>query len=71
MKKTALLSAVLLVSACSSGGDEIVFDTVLGPVTEAQLETLPNTLEGDRANANHMTVEKTGTQMTSSDGSEQ
>lgn len=71
MKKTVILSAALLVSACSSGGDEIVFDTVLGPVTEAQIETLPNTLEGDRANANHMSGERKGAQMTSSDGSEQ
>jgi len=71
MKKIIALTAILLLPACSIFGgkdDEIVFDTVLGPETENQIEPLPSTLEGDTANARHMTVEKKGKGMESEDG---
>lgn len=71
MKKLFALSALLLLPACSifeKKGDEIVFDTVLGPETDAQIATLPATLEGDSSNARYMTTEKKGKGMESQDG---
>jgi hypothetical protein len=70
MKKTLALSTVFLIAACSGKGDEIVFDTVLGPVTKAQIEPLPKNLTGDAANANHLPGERKGAQMESVDGTE-
>lgn len=75
MKKLFALSALLLLPACSifekDNSDEIVFDTVLGPETEAQIAALPSTLEGDKANARYMASERKGEGMESEDGSEE
>lgn len=65
----AITSATLLLSACGSSGDEIVFDTTLGPETESQIEDLPGTLEGDSSNANYSTENLKGKSMESDDGS--
>lgn len=50
MRIFALFCCVLAASGCSifeSGGDEVVFDTALGPQTKAQIRTLPPGLVGD------------------------
>lgn len=56
MKKLLTIVALMTsVSACSmfeSKGDEIIFDKVLGPRTEAQLKKLPGDLRGDQAGQN-------------------
>jgi hypothetical protein len=74
MKKLIALSALLFLPACSifeSKGEEIRFDTVLGPETEQQLKGLPSTLEGDSENARHTPTERKGAQMESEDGTEE
>ena len=74
MKKLIALSALLLLPACSmfeKDGDEIVFDTVLGPETKDQVATLPSTLDGDGGNARYTITEKKGKGMESTDGSGQ
>lgn len=63
--------ALLLLAGCGSSGDAIVFDTVLGPETEEQVETLPATLEGDKANARYTSEVRKGRNMESDDGSGQ
>ena len=71
MKNLIALSAVLLLSACSmfkGKGDEIVFDTVLGPETEDHIKTLSSNLEGDTANAQYTLTQKKGEDMESEDG---
>ncbi|NVJ97836.1 MAG: hypothetical protein HWE25_06775 [Alphaproteobacteria bacterium] len=70
MKKLVMATALLALAACSGKGDEIVFDTTLGPRSEAQADSLPNTLEGDRANARHSGTSVKGQGMESTDGSE-
>lgn len=72
MNRPALLvaPALLLLSACG-GGDEIIFDTTLGPETERQIEALPQTLEGDKGNARYSTENLRGAGMESDDGSGQ
>ncbi len=71
MNRITLIAApaLLLLSACSSSGDEIVFDTTLGPQTKLQVETLPSTLEGDTDNARYSTENLRGRSMESEDGS--
>ena len=67
----ALLSASQLLGACSifeSKGDEIIFDKTLGPSTEGQVASLPNTLQGDRENARYSTETLKGEGMESLDG---
>lgn len=51
---------VVLLAACASGcsifesgGDEIIFDTTLGPLTETQIEALPSGLVGDTERRNY------------------
>ncbi|MBO6505551.1 MAG: hypothetical protein JJ850_08460 [Kordiimonadaceae bacterium] len=68
-RKVFLVLVALPLAACSSSGDEVVFDTVLGPETERQIETLPSTLEGDVANARYSSENLKGRGMESSDGS--
>ncbi len=70
MKRSLLLLApsLLLLAGCSSSGDEIVFDTTLGPETENQIESLPGTLHGDTDNARYSTEELKGKGMESKDG---
>lgn len=70
MKRLILPAALLSLAACSSSGDEIVFDTRLGPQTEMQIQSLPNTLEGDKNNARYLQTEKKGDGMESSDGTD-
>lgn len=72
MKRFLPLAALLALSACSifdGDGDEIVFDTVLGPRTESQIETLPGTLEGDHDSARYSNEPLKGESMESVDGS--
>jgi len=65
----AIFASALALSACGGSGDEIVFDTVLGPETDKQIEALPSTLEGDKARANYSTENLKGQKMESRDGS--
>ena len=67
MKRSLLLLApsVLLLTACSSSGDEIVFDTTLGPETDDQIEGLPGTLHGDTDNARYSNEDLKGKGMES------
>ena len=71
MNRAAFIAvpAMLLLTACGGGGDEIVFDTTLGPQTKLQIETLPGTLEGDTDNARYSTEDLRGRSMESEDGS--
>ncbi len=68
-RKAFLVLSALSLSACGSSGDAVVFDTVLGPETERQIETLPSTLEGDAENARYSSENLKGRGMESSDGS--
>lgn len=68
-KFSIIAGATLALAACGSKGDAIVFDTVLGPETEVQIEGLPSTLEGDTARANYSTEDLKGQKMESGDGS--
>lgn len=70
MKKMAIFAALFALAACSGKGDEIIFDKTLGPRSETQAETLPNTLEGDRTGARHSSETIRGAGMESSDGSD-
>lgn len=67
--KFAILPMSFLLAACGGSGDEVVFDTTLGPETERQIEALPSTLEGDSANARYSSEQLKGANMESSDGS--
>ncbi len=70
MKRTllVLLPAMFLLAGCSSSGDEIVFDTTLGPETDDQIEGLPTTLHGDTDNARYSGEDLKGKGMESKDG---
>ena len=67
LKFAALFSALGL-TACGSSGDEIVFDTVLGPETKEQIKALPDTLAGDKENARYSGENLRGHGMESTDG---
>lgn len=69
MRLLIVVSAAFLLSACG-GGSGVVFDTVLGPETEKQIEPLPSTLEGDSANARYSAENLKGKNMESTDGTE-
>jgi hypothetical protein len=74
MKKLIALAVILMLPACSlfkTKGDEIVFDTVLGPETDSLLETLPDNLVGDTGNAQYTITQKKGKGMESDDGTGQ
>ncbi len=74
MKNLIALIALLMLSACSifsSKGDEIIFDTVLGPETKDQIKPLPATLEGDSDHAVYTSTQKKGKGMESEDGTGQ
>lgn len=71
LKVTALILPLLTLSACGGSGDTIVFDTVLGPETEQQIEALPSTLAGDKDRANYSSENLKGRNMESRDGSGQ
>jgi len=49
-----LMGLSLLLAACGGGKDEIIFDTAVGPNTQAQMRTLPNDLRGDTDNRRHV-----------------
>lgn len=66
---TVLIPCLFLLAGCGSSGDEIVFDTVLGPETENQIEGLPATLHGDTDNARYSGENLKGKGMESKDGS--
>lgn len=70
MKKLIPAVALLALAACSDKGDEIVFDTTLGPRTEDQVKTLPGTLKGDSENARYSNENLKGAGMESSDGTD-
>ncbi|WP_231727329.1 hypothetical protein [Kordiimonas lipolytica] len=70
MKKLIPAVALFALAACSSDGDEIVFDTTLGPRTEAQVESLPSNLKGDSDNARYSSEDLKGAGMESTDGTE-
>ncbi|WP_417452131.1 hypothetical protein [Kordiimonas sp.] len=73
MKKPFVIAALMSLSACSifeSKGDEIIFDTTLGPATETQAETLPNNLKGDKENARYSNETLKGDGMESRDGTD-
>ncbi len=63
-----LTPTLFLIAGCSSSGDEIVFDTTLGPETDNQIEGLPGTLHGDTDNARYSTEDLKGKGMESKDG---
>lgn len=69
LMKTSAIFAALGLAACGSSGDEIVFDTVLGPETKEQIKTLPDTLAGDKDNARYSGENLRGQGMESTDGS--
>ncbi|MCK0068672.1 MULTISPECIES: hypothetical protein [Kordiimonas] len=72
MKKLLAIAALFSLSACSlfeGKGEEIIFDTTLGPKTEDQIKTLPSNLQGDAGNANYLGTERKGPQLESEDGS--
>ncbi len=64
------LPTFLFLAGCGSSGDEIIFDTTLGPETERQIETLPDTLQGDSGNARYSSENLRGKSMESEDGSQ-
>jgi len=70
MKRSLLILAptLLLIAGCGSSGDEIVFDTTLGPETKNQIENLPRTLHGDTDNARYSSEDLKGKGMESKDG---
>ncbi len=68
MKKMILPAVLLSLAACSSDGDEIIFDTRLGPETNSQIQSLPSGLQGDSENARYSRTEKKGAGMESDDG---
>jgi hypothetical protein len=73
MKKLFAIAALMTLSACSifeGKGDEIVFDTALGPSTESQAASLPNNLKGDSDNARYSSEALKGDGMESLDGSD-
>ena len=54
--KTVFMALGLAVAGCGwfgSDKEEIFFDDRLGPNTEAQVESLPGGLIGDKTNARH------------------
>ena len=56
MAPTLVLAGGLAVAGCGwfgSDKEEIFFDDRLGPNTEAQVESLPGGLIGDKTNARH------------------
>lgn len=69
LKISALSATAFILSACGSSGDTIVFDTVLGPETDQQIESLPPTLAGDKDRATYSTENLKGQNMESRDGS--
>ena len=73
MKKLLLAPAFLALGACSifggGDGDEIIFDTTLGPQTELQVRELDNGLRGDSENARYLPEERKGNNLESEDGS--
>ncbi|MBL4839024.1 MAG: hypothetical protein JKY34_15760 [Kordiimonadaceae bacterium] len=68
MKKLIIMAALFSLTACSSDGDEIVFNTALGPQTETQVKSLPSDLRGDSDSARHSAQTNAGTGMQSEDG---
>ena len=77
MKKLFAIAALMtlpqLLGACSifeGKGDEIIFDKTLGPATESQAASLPNTLKGDRDNARYSSETLKGEGMESADGTD-
>ena len=64
-----ILATSSLLMACS-GGDTIIFDTRLGPVTKTQIQTLPEGLIGDKENARHTTYGLEGKGMKNPKGGE-
>lgn len=71
MKKTKSLVILLTVSfmltACS-GGDVLIFDTRLGPVTKEQIKSLPDGLIGDKDNTRTASYALEGEGMTDDEG---
>lgn len=63
-----LVPSMFLLAGCGGSGDEIVFDTILGPETEDQIEGLPATLHGDTENARYSGEALKGKGMESKDG---
>ena len=63
-----LVPSLLLLAGCGGSGDEIVFDTTLGPETDDQIEGLPTTLHGDTDNARYSNEDLKGKGMESKDG---
>ncbi|WP_308909335.1 hypothetical protein [Pseudokordiimonas caeni] len=73
MKYLLIAPALFMLAGCGifdSKGDEIVFDTRLGPQTEAQAKSLPGDLRGDTDHASHSPSPVVGQNLTSRDGSE-
>ncbi|GHF23059.1 hypothetical protein GCM10017044_16840 [Kordiimonas sediminis] len=68
MNKILALSLLLGLAACGDKADEIIFDTRLGPETKSQIAPLPSGLVGDKDNARHMSQEKKGKNLESTDG---
>ncbi|UTW56396.1 hypothetical protein [Kordiimonas sp. SCSIO 12610] len=74
MKKLIVAPLFLSLGACSifggGDGDEIIFDTALGPETKLQIRELDEGLVGDSENAQYLPEERKGNNLESEDGSQ-
>lgn len=65
-----ILTTSSLLMACS-GGESLIFDKRLGPVTDQQIKALPKTLDGDTENARHTSYTLEGKGMKDPKGSDE
>ena len=58
MKKTLITLALLSLTACGGGdaGQDIVFETVVGPNTQSQIKALPNDMRGVQGDQRYLST---------------